>query len=168
MLIRYFACLLCRSPSCYILFSFLNILWPCIFTGLYLPWNKKKPLFKPALCLFLSLSSPPILSFCQRLRDSKTVVVANVSSAVILAVFCCQQTCRPQSPNWYQQLSGSRPAWTDRQRFVSLRCCLGDILEFWFNPLKPELNPICYLLALLGAHHFLHVSRIRVKLITLR
>jgi len=30
------------------------------------------------------------------------------------------------------------------------------------NPLNPELNPICYLLALL-AHHFLHVSRIRVK-----
>jgi len=36
------------------------------------------------------------------------------------------------------------------------------------NPIKPELNPICYLLALLGAHHFLHVSRIRVKLLTLR
>ena len=32
-----------------------------------------------------------------------------------------------------------------------------------FNPLKPELNPICYLLALLGAHHFLHVGRIRVS-----
>jgi len=30
------------------------------------------------------------------------------------------------------------------------------------NPLKPELNSICYLLALL-AHHFLHVSRISVK-----
>ena len=36
------------------------------------------------------------------------------------------------------------------------------------NPLKPELNPICYLLALLGAHHFLHVSRIRIKLLTFR
>ena len=36
------------------------------------------------------------------------------------------------------------------------------------NPLKPELNPICYLLALLGAHHFLHGSRIRVKLLTFR
>jgi len=35
------------------------------------------------------------------------------------------------------------------------------------NPLKPELNPICYLLALL-AHRFLHVSRIRVKSLTLR
>ena len=31
------------------------------------------------------------------------------------------------------------------------------------NPLNAELNPICYLLALLGAHHFLHVSRIRVN-----
>ena len=36
------------------------------------------------------------------------------------------------------------------------------------NPLNPELNPICYLLALLGAHHLLHVSRIRVKLLTFR
>ena len=37
-----------------------------------------------------------------------------------------------------------------------------------FNPLKPELNPICCLLALLGAHDFLHVSRIRVKSLTIR
>ena len=36
-----------------------------------------------------------------------------------------------------------------------------------FNPLNPELNPICYLLALL-AHHFLHVSRIMVKSLPLR
>jgi hypothetical protein len=35
------------------------------------------------------------------------------------------------------------------------------------NPLNPEINPICYLPALL-AHHFLHVSRIRVKSLTLR
>ena len=31
------------------------------------------------------------------------------------------------------------------------------------NPLNAELNPPCHLLALLGAHHILHVSRIRVK-----
>ena len=35
------------------------------------------------------------------------------------------------------------------------------------NTLNAELNPICCLLALL-AHHFLHVSRIRVKSLTLR
>ena len=32
------------------------------------------------------------------------------------------------------------------------------------NPLNAELNPICHLLALLGAHHILHVSRERVKM----
>jgi len=36
-----------------------------------------------------------------------------------------------------------------------------------FNPLNPELNLICYLLALL-AHHFLHVSRIRFKSLSIR
>jgi hypothetical protein len=36
----------------------------------------------------------------------------------------------------------------------------GNVL---LNPLSAELNPICHLLALLGVHHFLHVSRIRVK-----
>ena len=36
------------------------------------------------------------------------------------------------------------------------------------NPLNAELNPICYVLALLGAHHLLHVSRIRVKSLILR
>jgi hypothetical protein len=31
------------------------------------------------------------------------------------------------------------------------------------NPLNAELNPICHLLELLGAHHILHVSRVRVN-----
>jgi len=44
----------------------------------------------------------------------------------------------------------------------------GGFTCFLINPLKTELNPICYLLTLLGAHHFLHVSRISVKLLTFR
>ena len=43
-----------------------------------------------------------------------------------------------------------------------------NVISIQINPLKPELNPIFYLLALLGAHHFLHVSRIRVKSLTFR
>ena len=39
---------------------------------------------------------------------------------------------------------------------------------FPINTLNPELNPICCLLALLGANHFLHVSRIKVKSLTFR
>ena len=52
----------------------------------------------------------------------------------------------------------------------ALRAYRGSrgLVPFSLNTLNPELNPICYLLALLGAHHFLHVSRIRVKLLTFR
>jgi len=32
-----------------------------------------------------------------------------------------------------------------------------------FNPLNAELNPICHLLTLLGAHPIFHISRIRVN-----
>ena len=32
-----------------------------------------------------------------------------------------------------------------------------------FNPLSAELNPIRHLLALVGARHIVHVSRLRVK-----
>ena len=38
----------------------------------------------------------------------------------------------------------------------------NKIIEVDFNSLNAELNPICYFLALLGSHHILHVSRIRV------
>jgi len=37
------------------------------------------------------------------------------------------------------------------------------MVDFDINPLNAELNPICHLLALLGAHHILHISSIRVK-----
>jgi len=60
-------------------------------------------------------------------------------------------------------------------QFVYWFCNLSECILLFFscirclhvNPLKPELNPICYLLALL-AHNFLHVSRIRVKSLTIR
>jgi len=60
--------------------------------------------------------------------------------------------------------------------FISIKCASNTIrliprTYFWasvINPLNAELNPICYLLALLGANHFLHVSGIRVKSLTLR
>ena len=51
-------------------------------------------------------------------------------------------------------LAGYRP--------VGKKCSMRTNL----NPLNAELNSICCLLALLGAHHFLHVSRIRVKSLT--
>ena len=73
---------------------------------------------------------------------------------------------------WYQVLSFWQPYWNiqdiltfDQQRTTYLS---PRYRPFIINPLNAELNPICYLLALLGAHHFLHVNRIRVKSLTLR
>jgi hypothetical protein len=55
------------------------------------------------------------------------------------------------------------------------KCChllwsipLSDLMSYSINPLNTELNPICHFLALLGTHHILHVSRVRVKPISER
>ena len=45
----------------------------------------------------------------------------------------------------------------------SFLTCTEEYSNTKFNPLNTELNPICHLLALLGAHHIFHVSRIRVN-----
>jgi len=37
------------------------------------------------------------------------------------------------------------------------------ISPVFINTLNAELNPICHLLALLGAHHIFHVSGLRVN-----
>jgi len=38
---------------------------------------------------------------------------------------------------------------------MDISVCFKVVLNvFFINPLNPELNPICYMLALLGAHHF--------------
>ena len=46
---------------------------------------------------------------------------------------------------------------------ISSKITSSQTNMYEFNPLNTELNPIYHLLALLGAHHILHVSRIRVK-----
>jgi hypothetical protein len=63
-----------------------------------------------------------------------------------------------QIPTYAEQQEGREksqfPSWfTNHLRPVSST----------FNPLNAELNPICHLLALLGAHHILHVSDIRAN-----
>ena len=64
----------------------------------------------------------------------------------------------------------TRPQWCNIHAVSSVCSVHRNILksDSKLNPLNSELNPICYLLALLGAHHFLHVSRIRIKLLTFR
>jgi len=50
-------------------------------------------------------------------------------------------------------------------RICNIYCLsmVTTVVRTRLNPLNAELNSICHLLALLGVHHFLHVSRIRVN-----
>jgi len=89
-----------------------------------------------------------------------------------LMVHIYQNTRRHNAESYYQAKSGSAahkiPFHLLNSKvphfvpIVSQMHPIHTLPTFVFNPLKPELNPICYLLALL-AHHFLHVSRKRVK-----
>ena len=47
---------------------------------------------------------------------------------------------------------------TDRRLYFTVAAII-------INPLNAELNPIRHLLALVGARHIVHVSRIRVNLV---
>ena len=71
--------------------------------------------------------------------------------------------CLSVRPSAWQQL-GSHWSYFHEVLYLSI----FQISVEKINPLNPELNPIWYLLALLGAYHFLHVSRMRVKLLTFR
>jgi len=55
------------------------------------------------------------------------------------------------------------PSWSGQELISTPVHTTLKLNSFSFNPLNAELNPTCHLLALLGTHHILHVSRIRVK-----
>ena len=65
----------------------------------------------------------------------------------------CMGVRRDTYSVWVGKSEGKRPLGRPRRRW-----------EDNINPLNAELIPICHLLALLGAHHILHVSGIRVKI----
>ena len=51
-------------------------------------------------------------------------------------------------------------------KYIERNLCVTLVIyQDWVNTLNAKLNPICHLLALLGAHPILHVSRIRIKVV---
>jgi len=48
---------------------------------------------------------------------------------------------------------------------IFVQMIISYLLKIHFNPLNAQLNPICHLLALLGAHHIFHVGGLRVNIL---
>jgi hypothetical protein len=86
---------------------------------------------------------------------------------------CCGHSCGCPQRGALQKMDISRCykiLWTSAHIWYVFDTLLGlrhkrlrRIWSEWISPLNAELNHICHLLALLGAHHILHVSRIRVN-----
>jgi hypothetical protein len=64
----------------------------------------------------------------------------------------------------FQYILGSQIVYKDGVVVTTLYAAIYIRVKTDINPLNAKLNPICHLLALLGAHHILHVSRIMVKM----
>ena len=139
-------------------------------------------IFYVVLCIVCLVAFPVlfvcicVLYYCHRMA---TQLQLNISYHIISLVLS-RWIIKKYSNNKFRQNPSTRSRYVP-YRTTDLTKLIVAIRKFakttinafkpynsYINPLNPELNPICYLLALLGAHHFLYVSRIRVKLLTLR
>jgi hypothetical protein len=66
-------------------------------------------------------------------------------------------------PNWSAVINFNIAIEFQYGRYAALETAYVTRTRVPINPLNAELNPIRHLLALAGAHHFVHVSRIRVN-----
>ena len=106
----------------------------------------------------------------KKLQFQQDYRLVGLTSCSLVNIYCHHFQCRIYCGTWnvFYQTSWCHISKEDIFVVTATRTLKSLSLNFslkkmGFNPLNAELNPSCYLLALLGAHHFLHVSRIRVK-----
>ena len=166
----YSLCITLTSSFHYIFFLIFHLLIICPLTFLVFPSVSffLYTSFKRILCVALLRNRSVLMSIRYQF---KCISAINTDSSCDF--FDCTGYLQ-WIQNYHRKASSITEKPTERHTFLA-RFKLS-IPEFgllhlnscFINPLNPELNPICYLLALLGAHHFLYVSRIRVKLLTFR
>ena len=120
----------------------------------------------------MRMLSNPWLFYYRRDRRENRAVQATISECCDAQVwwhwrdsFVIIRLIRQQSrgcTRWQRGLHWPGSSWATQSQPSTLG--ISTLREI--NPLNAELNPICHLLALLGAHPILHISRIRVKTLT--
>ena len=140
----------------------------------YLPlWVKGAQIFRyvTRICLLSGFSVEDRYNicwkcnnFCNIRHDCHILVYSALSSRQVIISMHHKPICCWHLYCW---LCFDFLQMVERRKLVLICIVKLHYVVYIINPLNPELNPICYLLALL-AHHFLHISRIRVKSLTLR
>jgi len=97
--------------------------------------------------------SLPVVSACNLLNQIY-IVTANLKFPL------CQHKMQVTQIKSQKFISSSKILNANQMLIVYF---LSIHYTYIINPLKAELNPICHLLTLLGAHLIFHVSRIRVN-----
>jgi len=128
--------------------------------------NTKQSIYYSASSLYMfRVSTTPII------RSIQTVTTASGTVHIFCAATspqCGQLGCRLEAVVKVLCTPDNGCCW--RLKHVQWTCrTINRLLRVAFrwaviNPLNAELNPICHLLALLVAHHILHISRIRVNI----
>jgi len=96
-------------------------------------------------------------SFTDVLKKKYCDISWQVYCAFVLGGGPTERTAKYQVRHWkYSTITNSL-------LFLMSQNSFFKFVKRIFNPLNAELNPISHLLALLGAHHILHVSGLRVK-----
>jgi hypothetical protein len=112
--------------------------------------------------------------FWNNMKKRQICVISDLTVSCLLLITVCVLNCNCKCILLNSTQSEKKCGTIICQKIMKFSAQQGTImnnfyllaLTRWLNPLKPELNPICYLLALLP-HDFLHVSRIRAKSLTL-
>jgi hypothetical protein len=110
---------------------------------------------KSGRCVRLT-SSPPSCAQCHELWEPKPPGTLWTTPGLLQDSFTFTYTVNCTNTVSY----GHSSACVNHIRGSSALVNVNFIRHITFNA---ELNPICHLLALFGAHHILHVSRLRVK-----
>jgi hypothetical protein len=109
--------------------------------------------------------------------NNNCVIINMHGKTTIKITICCIYLVSPFIYFWHLPLSIARVVQTTAQKsncydvlqtapWLSRHSQIKKNLDSYcvkFIPLNAKLNPTCHLLALLGARHILHVSRVRVK-----
>jgi len=97
----------------------------------------------------------PVLWFCKRACTVTSHFLPRSSFFTFIVL-------KIRFPQQRQYLAWLHPYSTELRKKLEVHF-LVEKFEVEVNPLTAELNPICHLLPLLGAHHILHGSRVRVN-----